>query len=66
MEVATPIVQAYQGERALDGSLRPENLVADVPAYLQTLLDASPQLQTGPKIEAPNAPITYGYSNSNN
>ena len=66
VEVATPIVQAYQGERALDGSLRPENLVADVPAYLQTLLDASPQLQTGPKMDTPNAPITYGYSNSNN
>ena len=66
VEVATPIVQAYQGERALDGSLRPENLVADVPAYLQTLLDASPQLQTGPKMDTRNAPITYGYSNSNN
>ena len=63
VEVAAPIVQAYQGERALDGSLRPENLVADVPVYLQTLLDASPQLQMGPKIEAPNAPITYGYTN---
>ncbi len=63
VEVATPIVQAYQGERALDGSLRPEDLVADVAPYLQTLLDASPQLQMGPKIEAPNAPITYGYTN---
>lgn len=62
--VATPIVQAYQGERALDGSLRPENLVADVPAYLQTLLDASPQLQVGHKMDTAHAPITYGYNNA--